>query len=117
MSHKEVGYETILFESGDIYARNMVRLYEIKNSIKMIQNIMQGLPDSEIQVKVKGKPGGEAFVRLEAPRGEIFYYVRADGGNLLRRVRIKTPTYPQVPKFIKIFKGELYGCPCDFGLF
>ncbi|MDX1809763.1 MAG: nickel-dependent hydrogenase large subunit [Sulfurospirillaceae bacterium] len=108
MPHAEVGYETVLFKDGDIHARNMVRLLEIKNSIQMIRNIVQGLPEGEIQVKAKGKPTGEALVRLEAPRGEIFYYVRGVGENMLSRVRIKTPTYSQVPTFIRIFKGANY---------
>lgn len=108
MPHFEVGYETVLFEGGDIHARNMVRLYEIKNSIQMIRNILKGLPEGEIQVKAKGKPTGEALVRLEAPRGEIFYYVRGVGENMLSRVRIKTPTYSQVPTFIRIFHGANY---------
>ncbi len=108
MPYEEVGYETILGEGGDIHARNLVRLHEIKNSIKMILNIVEGLPEGEIQVKPKGKPKGEVLVRLEAPRGEIFYYIRGEGENMLSRVRIKTPTFSQVPVFIKIFKGANY---------
>lgn len=106
--YKEVGYETILEQNGDIKARNSVRLYEIKNSIQMIKNIVQGLPQGDIQEKIKGKPKGEAMVRLEAPRGEIFYYIKGDGKNFLNRVRIKTPTFSQIPAFIEVFKGANY---------
>lgn len=108
MPYEEVGYETILGEGGDIHARNLVRLYEIKNSIVMIKNIVDGLPEGEIQVKAKGKPMGEVLVRLEAPRGEIFYYIRGEGENMLSRLRLKTPTFSQIPAFIKIFTGANY---------
>lgn len=106
--YEELGYETILGDNGDIYDRNIVRLLEIKNSIKMIKNIVNGMPEGEIFIKPKGKPKGEAFMRLEAPRGEIFYYLRANGKSMLERVRIKTPTFSQIPAMVDVFKGSNY---------
>ncbi len=108
LPYKEVGYKMILGQNGDIYDRNLVRLKEIKNSILMCQNILSGLTEGEILVKFKGKPNGESFTRLEAPRGEIFYYLNANGTNMLQRVRIKTPTFSQIPGMVEIFKGSDY---------
>lgn len=95
-------------QSGDIFGRNIVRLNEILNSIQMCENIVDGLPDGEIMTKLKGKPNGEALVRLEAPRGELMYYVKADGKAMLNRVRIKTPTFACIPAFMEVFKGANY---------
>ncbi len=106
--YSEVGYKTVVENNGDINARNNVRLLEIKNSIQMVRNIVAGLPEGEISVKVSGKPKGESMVRLEAPRGEIFYYIQGDGKKFLNRVRIKTPTFSQIPAFIEMFKGANY---------
>jgi ech hydrogenase subunit E len=108
LPYVEVGFEMILGNNGDIFDRNIVRLKEIKNSIKMCLNILDGLPEGEIFVKTKGKPNGESFTRLEAPRGEIFYYVNGNGKNILQRVRIKTPTFSQIPAMVEIFKGQNY---------
>lgn len=106
--YEEVGFEMIIEKSGDIYARNIVRLREIYNSIAMCKNIADNLPAGEILQKVKGKPEGETVVRVEAPRGELFYLVKGSRKNLLDRVRIKTPTFSAIPAMIEVFKGSEY---------
>ncbi|WP_300364691.1 nickel-dependent hydrogenase large subunit [Hydrogenimonas sp.] len=108
LPYEEVGFEVVLEKGGDIHARNMVRLYEILNSIEMCKNIVQNLPEGEHLLKIKGKPKGEAIVRLEAPRGELMYLVRGSGKNFLDRVRIKTPTFSGIPAMVEIFKGSEY---------
>jgi len=108
LPYNDIGFKMVIGESGDIYARNMVRLNEILNSITMCENIVDGLPDGEIMTKFKGKPKGEALVRLEAPRGELMYYVKGSGKAMLDRVRIKTPTFSSIPAFIEVFKGQEY---------
>lgn len=106
--YEEVGYEMVLEQGGDIHARNFVRLREIVNSIAMCRHIVDNLPEGEIQEKTRGKPQGEVAVRLEAPRGELFYLVRGSGKNLLDRVRIKTPTFSGIPAMMEVFKGQQY---------
>lgn len=108
LPYSEIGFEMVLGEGGDIYARNMVRLKEILNSITMCENIVEGLPDGEIMTKLKGKPNGEVVVRVEAPRGELMYYVKGSGKPMLDRVRIKTPTFSSIPAFMEVFKGQEY---------
>lgn len=108
LPYKEIGYEMVLGSGGDIYARNMIRLNEILNSITMCQNIVDGLPEGDIQTKLKGKPEGETVVRLEAPRGELMYYVKGSSKPILDRVRIKTPTFSCIPAFMEVFKGQEY---------
>lgn len=108
LPYEAVGYEMITDTTGDIYARNMVRLKEIQISIQMCLNIVDNLPSGEIMEKVKGKPNGESVVRVEAPRGELFYLLRGSGKPILDRVRIKTPTFSAVPAMIEVFKGAEY---------
>ena len=104
----EVGFLMQTHSDGDINARNVVRLNEILNSILMCENIINGLPEGEIFIKIKGKPKGEAIVRFEAPRGELMYYVKGNGTAMLDRVRIKTPTFASIPAFSHIFVGQDY---------
>jgi ech hydrogenase subunit E len=108
LPYKEVGFLMQTHTDGDINARNIVRLQEIFNSIEMCSNILRGVPEGEIFTKSKGKPNGESLVRFEAPRGELMYYVRANGTAMLDRVRIKTPTFSSIPAFSHIFVEENY---------
>ncbi|MBN2781622.1 MAG: nickel-dependent hydrogenase large subunit [Campylobacterales bacterium] len=108
LPYSEIGFEMQTSTGGDIHARNVVRLNEIVNSIQMCENILDALPEGEIQTKVKGKPDGEVLVRYEAPRGELAYYVKGGGKPMLDRVRIKTPTFASIPSFSHIFMGSQY---------
>lgn len=108
LPYGDVGFRPIFEESGDIHARNLVRLRELSVSFEMIRNILDGLPEGELSVKVRGNPDGEAFMRVEAPRGECLYYVRGAKKPFLERVRIKTPTFSNVPAMIYAFEGAQY---------
>jgi len=109
LPYSEIGFEMVVAQGGDIYARNHVRLLEMHQSIKMVRNILEALPEGEILSKVRGKPEGEALIRLEAPRGELFYYVKGNKSTTLERMRIKTPTFSGIPAMVEIFKGQEYG--------
>jgi len=108
LPYSELDFNIITHEGGDVYARNMVRLDEIFESIKLIRAVMNNLPDGEIQTKVKGNPEGEAIVRLEAPRGELFYYIKGSKRANLDRVRIKTPTFTNIPSMIDMLTNQEY---------
>jgi len=105
---KEVGYRMVVREEGDVYARNMVRAEETVNSIEMLFNVLDGMPEGDIKVKVKGLPEGESFVRVEAPRGELFYYVRGNKKMILERLRIRVPTFANIPVMKELFVGMEY---------
>lgn len=106
---KEVGFTITLEEDGDVYARNLVRLRELYVSIKIIQNVINGLPEGAIITETKAFPDGEAVVRLEAPRGELFYYARGNKTQILDRLKIKAPTFSNVAAMVEAFKDNEYG--------
>jgi ech hydrogenase subunit E len=108
LPYSEIGFQMILEQSGDIYGRNSIRLREIQNSMQMVRNIIEGMPQGDIQEKVKGKPEGESLMRLEAPRGELFYYLKGNKTAVLERVRIKTPTFSGLPAMKEVFMSEEY---------
>ncbi|MBN8688562.1 MAG: nickel-dependent hydrogenase large subunit [Chitinophagales bacterium] len=105
---KEVGFEMITDTAGDVHARNMIRLREIYVSIRIIQNIINGLPEGELVTETKAFPEGEATVRLEAPRGELFYYAKGNKTQVLERLKIKAPTFSNVAGMVKAFEGNEY---------
>lgn len=105
---KEVGFEVVTETACDVYARNMVRLRELYVSIRIIENIINGLPESALITETKAFPEGEATVRLEAPRGELFYYAKGNKTQVLERLKIKAPTFSNVAAMRAAFEGNEY---------
>jgi ech hydrogenase subunit E len=58
-----------------------------------------------LDVAPKGFPKGEAFIRLEQPRGEVVYYVKANKAKFLERFRVRTPTFANIPAMLKLVVG------------
>lgn len=102
-SHIEV--EPITSTEGDSYARTYVRIQELFQSIRIIRQAVDQIPDGEVAVPVKGFPKGEYTMRVEQPRGEAIYYVKANGTKFLDRFRVRTPTFANIPPMIEIMKG------------
>ncbi|PHS37726.1 MAG: proton-conducting membrane transporter [Sulfurovum sp.] len=108
LPYEEVGYKLQTRTEGDVWARCMVRFDEVINSIDMCLYAVNNLPEGEIKVKSKGKPKGETFIRVEAPRGECFYYIKGNGTKIMERVRIRVPTYANIPVLRELFVGSQY---------
>jgi Ni,Fe-hydrogenase III large subunit len=88
-------FEVITHTDGDVWAGTLVRVMEILESIKICRQILVELPDGPIAEKAPRKvPAGEVTSRTEAPRGELFYYIRSDGSDRPARLKIRTPTIP-----------------------
>jgi NADH-quinone oxidoreductase subunit D len=81
--------------TGDSYDRYRVRLEEIRQSLRIIDQATQGLPDGEVKSKVPlnlRPPRGEAYSHIEAPRGELGCYVVSDGSTNPYRFHIRAPS-------------------------
>jgi NADH-quinone oxidoreductase subunit D len=80
--------------AGDLEARFLVRIDELFECYRVIREILNALPEGELTAKRmprKLKPG-EVISRVEAPRGELFYYIRSTGGESPNRIKVRTPT-------------------------
>lgn len=83
----------VIDEAGDLQARFIVRIKELYESIRVIREILAHMPESELTVKVPRRiPAGEAFSRVEAPRGELAYFLKSNGTDTPERVKIRTPS-------------------------
>ncbi len=103
--YKEIDFAPITETAGDSYSRCLVRIREIFQSIDMIKQAVGKIQPGEIEVKVTGTPNGEFFARTEQPRGEVIYYAKADGSRFLQRLRVRTPTFANVPAMVKLLPG------------
>lgn len=78
---------------GDLEARFVVRINELFESYRLVREIAANLPAGELSVRVPRRiPEGEVISRVEAPRGELFYYIRSTGLDVPDRVKIRTPS-------------------------
>ncbi|HTY63441.1 MAG TPA: nickel-dependent hydrogenase large subunit [Acidobacteriota bacterium] len=93
-AYRELDFKVITYDSCDIYGRVIVRVGEIVESCKMIEQLLTNLPEGDIVApKVSRKaPAGAAISRYEAPRGEDVHFVRANGTEVPERVRVRAPT-------------------------
>ncbi|MDR1713567.1 MAG: nickel-dependent hydrogenase large subunit [Coriobacteriales bacterium] len=101
------GFEPITSKDGDGYARCEVRALEVLQSIDIIKELAEKIPDGAINQKVKGAPedGSYAVSRLEQPRGECFYFAKGNGTKFLERFRIRTPTSQNIPGMVQTLQG------------
>jgi ech hydrogenase subunit E len=104
-AYNDIDFEVITSKECDSYGRCRVRINEIFQSIEIIRQAVAKIPDTELSTTVKGFPNGEAYVRLEQPRGEAFYYVRANGTKFLDRMRVRTPTFANLPALTQTLQG------------
>jgi len=95
-AYDRVSFNVIVEQAGDIFAKTMVRIKELYESIRIIRQCLDKMPKGEIETKIKEMPIGEGIGRVEAPRGECFHYVRSDGTNRPIRHKIRAPSYMNV---------------------
>jgi formate hydrogenlyase subunit 5 len=106
-AYGEIPFNEIVYTQGDAWARMMVRVDEVEESIQIIEYALDHLPTGAYRIKVpRVVPAGEAVSRVEAPRGELFYYIKSNGTAMPDRVKVRTPTFANLPSFLKTIVGE-----------
>jgi len=79
--------------AGDLEAKFIVRIKELFVSYLTIPSILDNLPSGDISVRMPRKiPAGETYSRVEAPRGELIYFIRSTGGDKPDRIKVRTPS-------------------------
>ncbi len=109
------GYEKYDFEiptrvNGDTYDRYIVRVQEMRQSTRIIEQAVQDIPAGPIMAKVPKvikPPVGEVYVSIEAPKGELGYYVVSDGSTQPYRVRVRPPSFVNLQSLDKMVRGAL----------
>ncbi len=126
-AYADLKFEPVVETAGDSYARAVVRLREVYQSIDLVRQAIDrltagevaadgapvrvwrestaGAPSSDIVAKVRGFPNGEVISRVEQPRGECFYYIKGNGTKNLERLRVRTPTYANIPTLLVTLPG------------
>jgi Ni,Fe-hydrogenase III large subunit len=105
-AYGELDFAPVVMHESDCYARTMVRVKEVYQSMDLVRQAIGKLPDGEFSVKPKGNPDGDVVSRVEQPRGEVYYFLRGDGGKNLKRLRLRTPTFAHLPSLVEMLKGQ-----------
>ena len=97
---------------GDVYDRFLVRIEEMRQSYRILEQALQQLPDAEggyINTKVKQQslkiPAGEAYTRVESPKGELGFYVVSDGTGTAFRYKVRAPSFINLTALADMCKG------------
>jgi len=97
-------------ENGDTYDRYLVRMKEMRQAARIVEQAIEGLPEGPIMGKVPKvikPPVGEAYVSIEAPKGELGYYVVSDGSTQPYRVRVRPPSFVNLQALDRMVRGGL----------
>ncbi|RJS69512.1 hypothetical protein CW693_02095 [Candidatus Bathyarchaeota archaeon] len=105
-AYGELDFEIVTEKDGDAWAKSLVRARETLESIKIIEQALDNLPDGEIAVKPGEPLEKEEVGRAEAPRGELVYYIRSNGTNIPERVKVRTPSFMNDFTLIEMLRGD-----------
>lgn len=108
-SYEDFEFDKAVYHTCDVFSRVVVRVLECVESIKIIRQALEMLPEGDINLglgKMPKIPAGEYMVRHEAPRGPLSYKVVTDGGQTNRRVSLHVPTFKTAPTIPTMLKGN-----------
>ena len=108
-AYAELDFHKVVLSDGDVQARVVVRALEMLESVRLIEAALKNMPGGPIRLNdpLPVIPAGEATARLEAPRGEVIYYVASDCSDIPQRVKIRTPSFVNIPTIQTMVKGQL----------
>jgi Ni,Fe-hydrogenase III large subunit len=97
-AYDRLTFDVPVLPDGDVFARIVVRALEILESCKIIEQAIEMMPAGPIAGDLFPQvPEGETTIRMEAPRGEVVYYMASNGTDMPARVRVRTPTFANMP--------------------
>jgi NADH-quinone oxidoreductase subunit D len=134
-SYDKFTFAVPIEQEGDVWARYRVRMNEMRESAKIIQQALDGMPEGPVKAdapkvvlpereKMKTQmealiyhfklvtegfapPRGEAYAAVESPRGELGYYIVSDGGAKPYRVHMRTPSFANLQALPAMIEGGL----------
>ena len=94
--------------NGDTWDRSWVRIEEMRQSLRILRQAMDGLPEGEHRVRaprVIEPPPGEVYTAVEGPRGEVGFYIVSDGTRKPCRIKMRSPSFSNLGALPEIIRG------------
>jgi NADH-quinone oxidoreductase subunit D len=134
-AYDELEFKVPVLPEGDVYARYIVRIEEMRQSTRMLRQLIEGLPEGpfierfpkyvypdkerlegsieamihhfKLVVDGLAPPKGEVYSTIEAPKGEIGFYIVSDGGPKPYRLRIRPPSFINLQSLLTMARGNM----------
>jgi NADH-quinone oxidoreductase subunit D len=109
-AYSDFEFEIPIGANGDTYDRYTVRMEEMRQSLRIIRQAVENIPDGPIMAKVPKvmkPPVGEVYHSIEAPKGELGYFIVSDGSTQPYRVRVRPPSFVNLQALDMMVRGAL----------
>lgn len=107
-AYDRVQFNEVLFDEGDTLHRYLVRIEEMRESMNIIEQLIDNIPEGPFAVKMKPVirlPEGEYYQRVETARGELGVYIISDGNKNPFRIKFRSPNFVNLGALNLISKG------------
>lgn len=134
-AYDEIDFEVPVYTEGDVYARYLTRIGEMRQSVRMIRQLVEGMPEGpfieraakyvlpdkdrldssmeamihhfKLVVEGMAPPKGEVYSTIESPKGEIGFYIVSDGGPKPYRMRVRPPSFVNLQSLLTMVRGHM----------
>ncbi|HMP93326.1 MAG TPA: NADH-quinone oxidoreductase subunit D, partial [Phnomibacter sp.] len=110
--YQQVQFGEVLQTGGDCWARYLARLAELRQSMHIIEQLIDNIPEGEWQAKTKAVlklPKGEFYSRVETARGEFGVYIVSEGGTTPYRIKFRSPGFSNLSALDHMARGQKIG--------
>jgi NADH-quinone oxidoreductase subunit D len=110
--YDKIEFDEVIETAGDSFARYMVRIREMQQSIRIIEQLIDNIPEGDFQAKTKAVlklPKGEFYSRVETARGELGVYIVSEGGTTPYRIKFRSPGFSNLSVLDHIARGSKIG--------
>ena len=110
--YDKLEFDEVLETAGDSFARYLVRIREMNQSIRIIEQLIDNIPEGDFQAKTKAVlklPKGEFYQRVETARGELGVYIVSEGGTTPYRIKFRSPGFSNLSALDKMVRGSKLG--------
>jgi NADH-quinone oxidoreductase subunit D/NADH-quinone oxidoreductase subunit C/D len=111
-AYKLVQFDEVIETGGDCFSRYLVRVREMKESIKIIEQLIDNIPEGDYQAKTKAVlklPKGDFYTRVETARGEFGVYIVSEGGTTPYRIKFRSPGFSNLSALDHMARGSKIG--------
>ncbi|MDE3124324.1 MAG: NADH-quinone oxidoreductase subunit D [Bacteroidota bacterium] len=110
--YNQVQFDEVIETGGDSFARYLVRIGEMQQSVRIIEQLIDAIPQGDFQAKTKAViklPKGEFYQRVETARGELGVYIVSEGGTTPYRIKFRSPGFCNLSALNEMAKGGKIG--------
>jgi NADH-quinone oxidoreductase subunit D/NADH-quinone oxidoreductase subunit C/D len=110
--YNQVQFDEVLETAGDSFARYQVRVRELRESVKIIEQLIDNIPEGDYQAKTKAVlklPKGDFYTRVETARGELGVYIVSEGGTTPYRIKFRSPGFSNLSALDHMVRGSKIG--------